>query len=73
MPPLARPWTPEEDEQLKAFVARGASIIRAAAAFKRKKQSVRERARKLGCPFPTLAAARKKWADPPNNEWQKSR
>jgi GcrA cell cycle regulator len=56
---LARPWTAEEDEQLKAFVARGASIIRAAAALKRKKGSIRERARKLGCPFPTLAAARK--------------
>jgi GcrA cell cycle regulator len=66
---LARPWTAEEDEQLKAFVARGASIIRAAAALKRKKGSVRER-RKLGCPFPTLAAARKKWADTPNNEWR---
>jgi GcrA cell cycle regulator len=67
---LARPWTAEEEEQLKAFVARGASIIRAAAAFKRKKQSVRERARKLGCPFPALATARKKWADTPNNLWR---
>jgi uncharacterized protein (DUF2147 family) len=67
---LARPWTVEEDEKLKAFLARGASIIRAAAALKRKKASVRERARKLGCPFPTLAEAKKKWADTPNNEWR---
>jgi GcrA cell cycle regulator len=73
MRPLARPWTPEEDERLKEFVARGASDIRVAAAFKRKKGSVRERARRLGCPFPTLAAARKKWADTPNNEWRKRR
>jgi hypothetical protein len=70
MRPLARPWTSEEDERLKALATRGASIIRAAAALKRKKGSVRERARKLGCPFPTLAAARKKWADTLNNEWR---
>jgi GcrA cell cycle regulator len=58
----------EEDERLRVFVAQGASIIRAAAAFKRKKESVRERARKLGCPFPTLAAARKKWANSSSGE-----
>jgi GcrA cell cycle regulator len=56
-------WTKEEDERLRAFVAQGASFVKAAAALKRKTASVRTRARALGCPFPTLRVARQKWAD----------
>jgi hypothetical protein len=55
-------WTPEDDERIRAFVAQGASLTRAAAALKRKRNSVAGRARKIGCPFPTLVVARKKWA-----------
>lgn len=62
-----RPWTDAEDERLRAFVAEGTSIIKAAAALKRKMVSVRTRARLLGCPFPTLREARKKWRDTPDN------
>jgi hypothetical protein len=58
----SKKWTPEDDERIRIFVAQGASLIRAVAALKRKRPSVAERARKLGCPFPTLVAARKKWA-----------
>ena len=57
-----RKWTPEDDERIRHFVAQGASVMRAAAALKRKHHSVAERARKLGCPFQTIAAARKKRA-----------
>ena len=60
-------WTEAEDERLKAFVAQGASVVRTAAALKRKIVSVRMRARALGCPFPTLRAARQKWADTSDN------
>jgi GcrA cell cycle regulator len=45
-------WTAEQDERLRNLVAQGASIVRAAAALKRKIDAVRGRARKLGCPFP---------------------
>jgi hypothetical protein len=69
---LLEPWTPQDDERLKAFVAQGASALRAAAAFKRTKTSVRVRARALGCPFPPFRDARQKWADTPNNEWRES-
>jgi hypothetical protein len=65
-----RPWTDEDEERLKALVGQGASIVRASAALRRRKVVVRERAKKLGCRFPTLAAARKKWAGGPNNEWR---
>jgi hypothetical protein len=56
-------WTKEEDERLKAFVAQGASVVKVAAALKRKTISVRTRARALGCPFPPLRIARQKWED----------
>jgi hypothetical protein len=58
--PLLRPWTPGDDERVRGFVANGISIVRAGAALNRKQVSVRDRAKKLGCPFPTLEAARKK-------------
>jgi hypothetical protein len=51
-------WTKEEDERLKALVAQGASVVKAAAALKRKIVSVRARARTLGCPFPPLRVVR---------------
>ena len=60
-------WTKEDDERLMAFVAQGASVVRAAAALKRKIVSVRVRARALGCPFPPPPGARRKRAGTPNN------
>jgi hypothetical protein len=48
-------WTEAEDERLKALVAQGASVVKAAATLKRKIVSVRVRARALGCPFPPPA------------------
>jgi transposase-like protein len=68
--PLCRRWTPEDNERLKALVAQGASLVRAAAALKRKQATVRERAKKLGCPFPTVAVARKKWSGSANSAWR---
>jgi hypothetical protein len=53
-------WTKEEDERLRAFVAQGASVVKAAATLKRRIISVRARARVLGCPFPPLRAIRRK-------------
>jgi hypothetical protein len=46
---------------LKDFVARGVSIVRAAAALKRTRENVRSQARKLGTPFPRMATFRKNW------------
>jgi hypothetical protein len=63
-------WTPQDDERVKAFAAQGASVVRAAAALGRRKEIVRARARKLGCPFPPLRVVRQKWANTPNNEWR---
>jgi hypothetical protein len=58
-----RPWTDEDNERLKAFVASDVSIIRVAAAFKRSIPNVRSQARKLGMPFPRMSTFRKKFAD----------
>jgi GcrA cell cycle regulator len=48
------PWAKEDDERLRAFVAQGASVIRAAAALRRTTIDVCTHAREVGCPFPAL-------------------
>jgi hypothetical protein len=60
-------WTQDDDERLRAFVAQGASVVKAAASLKRRIISVRARARALGCPFPPLRVVRQKWADTSDN------
>jgi hypothetical protein len=52
------PWTKEDDERLRAFVAQGASVIRAAAALSRTTINVRAHAREVGCAFPSLRVDR---------------
>jgi hypothetical protein len=64
------PWTDHENERLIAFVANGASVIRAAAAFDRTTASVRAQARKLGTPFTNMRAYRKKFANDPSSSWR---
>jgi hypothetical protein len=63
---LSKPWTPEEDERIRSYVAKGASALRTSVALKRSKHSVIARARKLGCPFQTLKLARGKLVQYPN-------
>jgi hypothetical protein len=58
-------WTSEDDERLKAMVASGVPILKAAAAFKCTTESIRTKARKLGTPFPSMHEARKKFASDP--------
>jgi hypothetical protein len=53
-------WTEWDNERLKAFVEKGASVFRAAAALRRKSHSVREQARRLGTPFPSIRDLRRK-------------
>jgi hypothetical protein len=60
------PWTDEENERLKTFVAQELSIIRAAAAFNRTTAGIRTQARKLGTPFPPMRVFRRQWADTPS-------
>jgi hypothetical protein len=49
--------------EAKGFSWLKASVIKTAAALKRKIVSVRTRSRVLGCPFPPLRVVRQKWAD----------
>ena len=67
---LSQPWTTEDDERIRSLAAQGASAVRASVALRRNKASVTGRARKLGCPFRTISAARKKWANTPDNPWR---
>ena len=64
---ILEPWIPHE---LLTLAAEGASVLRVAAAFRRRKGIVGARARKLGCPFPTLRIVRQKSANTPYNEWR---
>jgi hypothetical protein len=60
---LNTPWTDEDNDRLKALVAQGVSIARAAVTFKRSIMAVRHQARKLGTPFPKTHEVRRKLAD----------
>jgi hypothetical protein len=64
---LRPPWTAEENERLKRLVADGASAVRASGALNRTIISVRNQARKLGTPFPSVRNARKKITDAQGN------
>jgi hypothetical protein len=66
---LSRPWTPEDDKLIQAFAAKGATVTRTAAALRRGKETVQNRARQLGCAFTYATELRKKTAGTPNNEW----
>jgi len=52
-------WTAEENERLKALVAKDASIVKVAAELGRTTRSLRVQARKLGTPFPRMKDYRK--------------
>jgi hypothetical protein len=67
-----KPWTDADSERLKALIASGASPIRAAAIFNRSLPGIREMARKLGTPFPSVREARKKFAGDPQATWHLS-
>ena len=60
------PWTDQENERLKTFVAQGLSIIRPAAVFNRTTGSVGAEARKLATPFRVVRVLRRQWADTPS-------
>jgi hypothetical protein len=66
-------WTAEEDDRIRAFVAQGASANRASVSLKRKRHSVIQRARKLGCPFLRDTEQRKKWSATSDNYWPRNR
>jgi hypothetical protein len=67
MPANKKPWTDEENERLKALVAKDESVIKAAAIFRRSIANVRNQARKLGTPFSTMKEYRKKFGDSASN------
>ena len=57
-----RSWTPEQVERLQRFVKEGVSPSRASVVLKRTRQSVQNKARDIGSPFPrqqTLRAQRR--------------
>jgi hypothetical protein len=58
MPSRNLPWTKEDDERLKAFVAHGESVIHTAAALRRTTIDIRIHAREICCPFPSLRVER---------------
>jgi len=63
---VSRIWTSEDDNRLRALVAKGASKARAGAALGRRNASVGNRARKLGCPFPPRRGAGRTMQAPKN-------
>jgi hypothetical protein len=60
---LVRPWTEEDDAQLRHLLASGASAARASVAMKRNMGQLRRRASKMGMAFPDLRLRRKRLAE----------
>jgi hypothetical protein len=56
-------WTEADYEKLKGLVAAGASPYRAAIALGRAVSTVKDKARKIGCPFPNLQLVKAKTHD----------
>ena len=52
------PWTPEEDEQLRALAVESADVKAIARHFHRSEAAVRSRAHKLGIPLAKARSAR---------------
>ena len=63
-------WTEAENERIREFVKQGVSVLRAAVALKRGTKSVRNHARKIGSPFPSVREGRKKFAGDPQSSWR---
>ena len=60
MQKLTNKWTEADLDRLKVLVAAGASPHRAAVAMKRSVQSVQNKARDFGTPFPSMIVERMK-------------
>ncbi|MDB5555452.1 MAG: hypothetical protein JWL86_5436 [Rhizobium sp.] len=55
---LHRPWTADDDAQLRAMAEANCSALKIAARLKRSARAVRGRAQKLGLPLETLGKMR---------------
>jgi hypothetical protein len=70
MRPKSGKWTEADNERLRDFVKKGVPILRAAAALNRTTTSIRNQARKIGSPFPSIREVRKKFAGDPASSWR---
>jgi hypothetical protein len=70
MRPKSGKWTEVDNERIGDFVKKGVPILRAAAALNRTTTSVRNQARKIGYPFPSIREVRKKFAGDPASSWR---
>ena len=59
-PPIYRPWSPSDDEELKRLAALGATVLRATAAMGRQTQTIKKRARELGVQLVGMREAKRR-------------
>ena len=59
-PPLYRPWTPGDDEELRRLASLGATVLRATAALNRRSQTVKKRASELGVKLVGMREAKRR-------------
>lgn len=53
-------WDEQQLQRLRQHVASGGSVLRAAVIFRKSTGHVRDKAREIGCPFPTLRESQAK-------------
>jgi 3-deoxy-D-manno-octulosonate 8-phosphate phosphatase KdsC-like HAD superfamily phosphatase len=59
-PPLYRPWTSGDDEELRRLASLGATVLRATAALNRRSQTVKKRASELGVKLVGMREAKRR-------------
>lgn len=59
-PPIHRPWSPIDDDELRRLAAAGATVLRATAALNRRGQVIRKRAGELGLTLVGMREAKRR-------------
>lgn len=59
-PPIYRPWSPSDDEDLRRLASLGATVLRATAAMGRRSQTIKKRARELGVELVGMREAKRR-------------
>jgi hypothetical protein len=58
--PLYKPWTPDDDDELRRLASLGATVLRATAALNRRSQTVKKRASDLGLTLVGMREAKRR-------------
>ena len=59
-PPISRPWSQTDDDDLRRLASAGATVLRATAAMGRRSQTIKKRAAELGLKLVGMREAKRR-------------